>query len=477
MEKKIINSRKIDFAKNTLILFFGKFATQFMSLILLPLYTSFLITEEYGMIDLYQTYITLFVPILTLRVDSAIFRFLIDKRNNQSEKENIITNISFISIIGILITLSISIVLLFLMKIKYFNCVILNLLILMISNIMLQLFRGLGKNLQYSIASIITGFTTLILNIIMIVWLKLGAESILISSSIANIICILYSIVATKYFSYINLKKINKKTLKEIIKYSLPMIPNSLSWWIVNVSDRTIISLFLGTAFNGIYSISCKFSNILNSIFSIFTMSWQESATLHINDKDKEEFFSDMINKILMLFSTLALLILSNLPFVYDFIIGIDYISSYNYIPIILYANTWNVLIGLIGGIYVAKKRTKDIANTTILSAFINIIINFSLVKYIGLYAACISTLIAYFIMGIYRYFDCKKYVNIKLNIKNLVTYSLIFIFSTSIYLTKNIILNSINLIIVIIYSYFINKELINSTLKILMSKMKHKLK
>ena len=121
MEKKIINSRKIDFAKNTLILFFGKFATQFMSLILLPLYTRFLITEEYGMIDLYQTYITLFVPILTLRVDSAIFRFLIDKRNNQSEKENIITNISFISIIGILITLSISIVLLFLMKIKYFN--------------------------------------------------------------------------------------------------------------------------------------------------------------------------------------------------------------------------------------------------------------------------------------------------------------------------------------------------------------------
>ena len=229
--------------------------------------------------------------------------------------------------------------------------------------------------------------------------------------------------------------KINRKTIKEILKYSLPMIPNALSWWIVNVSDRTIISCFLGTAFNGIYTVSCKFSNILNSVFSIFSMSWQETATLHINDTDKDQFFTKMINSLFMLFSSMAIIILAILPIFYNILIGDEYLSSYNYIPILLYANSWNVLIGLIGGIYVAKKKTKEIANTTIISAILNIIINLGMIKFIGLYAACISTLLAYFIMGIYRYIDCKKYVNIKLNVKDIIIFTLMFIISSYIYI------------------------------------------
>lgn len=461
MEKTTKKNRNVDFAKNTIILFIGKFATQFMSLLLLPLYTRYLITEEYGRIDLIQTYIALFVPILSLRVDSAIFRFLVDKRNNDEEKQRIITNISLIAFLGVFITLIICVSLSFFVKIKYFKYVVVNLIVLMISNILLQLLRGIGKNFQYSIASIITGAITLLCNLVLILNLKMGAESILISSTLANVICIIFIVINTKYFNFIKLKKIEKNTLKETLAYSFPMIPNSLSWWIVNVSDRTIISSSLGTAFNGIYTVSCKFSNILNSIFSIFSMAWQETATLHINDEDKDAFFSEMINNILMLFSTVALLILVALPIFYNIIIGNNYISSYEYIPILLYANTWNVLIGLIGGIYVAKKRTKEIANTTIVSAIINIIINFILIRYIGLYAACISTLLSYFIMGIYRYFDCKKYVNVKLKFKSIILYTIFFAISSYFYLKKIFFMNLLNICFVFIYSILVNKNIL----------------
>ena len=76
-------SRSKEFTKNTLLLFIGKFTTQFISFFLLPLYTRYLITYDYGYVDLIQTYISLFVPVLILRIDSAIFRFLIEKRNDK----------------------------------------------------------------------------------------------------------------------------------------------------------------------------------------------------------------------------------------------------------------------------------------------------------------------------------------------------------------------------------------------------------
>lgn len=458
--------RNREFVKNTVILFIGKFATQFMSLLLLPLFTHYLLSEDYGIVDLFQTYISLFIPILTLRIDSAIFRFLIDKRNDENGKKKVVSNILLILLMGLVPTFILGLIIFNFLNIKYIGYVIVNLLILMLSSVVLQILRGLGKNKEYSIASIITGATTLIGNVILILCFNIGAESILISSSIANFICVLYVCIKVKIVNLIDLKSIDKKEIKNILKYSLPMIPNSLSWWVVNVSDRTIISTFLGVAYNGIYTVSCKFSNILNSVYSIFNMSWQETAILHIKDMDKDEFFSKMINKIFMFFSSISILIIAFLPFVYDIIIGDNYISSYSYIPILLYANSWNVLIGLIGGIYVAVKRTKEIANTTIMSAALNIIINIILIKFIGLYAAAISTLISYLIIGIYRYIDCKKYVNLKLDFKVIILFTIIFIISSILYIININYLCILNLFFVSIYVIILNRDMINIILR-----------
>ena len=344
---------------------------------------------------------------------------------------------------------------------------------MMISSVSLQILRGLGKNKEYSMASIITGLTTLIFNIILIMVFNFDASSILISSSLANMLCILYVLFNVNFFKLFSVKEIDKKNIKEILLYSLPMIPNSLSWWIVSVSDRTIISMFLGLSMNAIYTVSCKFSNILNSIFSIISMSWQENATLHINDTDRDNYFSRMINAIFMGFATISLLIIAILPFVYNIIIGNDYISSYEYIPILLYSNSWNVLIGLIGGIYIAKKKTKEIANTTIVSAILNIFINLILLKFIGLYAACVSTLLSYMIMSIYRYHDCQKYVKLKLNFKKIIFYTVIFILSSLIYLKGSLILKVINMIFVVVYSIVVNKNILVSIFTLMRNKVK----
>ncbi len=466
-------SKGKEFIKNTLILMLGKFATQFITLFLLPLYTSKLATDDFGTVDLIQTYIILLVPVFTLRMDSATFRFLVDVRKSPEKTKGIISNVLFVLLWSVVLALAISLIVSIFVTLPNHLWTIMNLVVLMISGVTLQILRGTGKIVQYTIASVITGVSTLVMNVALIAFMGRGADSILISSSVANIICILFVFFSARLYKNFSPSMISKKTIKEFLKFSIPMIPNSLSWWVVHVSDRTIIGIFLGSAANGIYAVSCKFSGMLNSVFSVFNISWQESASLHIDDPDRDVFFTKMINQLLIFFSSIALLILVALPIFYNILIGEQYWSSYDYIPVLLYANSWNVLISLTGGIYVAKKKTKAIANTTIISAIINIIVNLALINFIGIHAATISTLVSYMAMGLYRVHDCKKYVSFKFDVKTFTLFTIAFVASSVIYHLNIFWMNILNAVLVVYLVVCFNQNNMKSILKMLKIKKK----
>lgn len=451
------------FFNNTFILLLGKFSTQFMSLLMLPIFTRFLLTEDFGIVDLMQTYMSLLLPILTLRIDSAIFRFLIEDNNDREKVTYTLTNSFFILLLGLTATILLATIIYFFYELKYYPFVVINLIIMMCSSCLLQVLRGFRLNKDYAMVSVISGTVTILSNGILIIVLNFNASAILISSSIANLICIIYIFNKLDVKRFVNIKKINKIHLKKILYYSVPMIPNALSWWIVNVSDRTIIFYFLGSASNAIYSVSCKFSNILNSVFSVFNMSWQEMASLHINDSDRDSYFSEMINSIFFFFCSVCLGILTLLPFIFNIVIGTDYANSYQYIPILLFSNIWNVLIGLLGSVYIALKKTKEIAITTFLSASINLVLNFIFIRYVGIYAACFSTLISYFLMCIYRLIDCRRIILIKISVMRLLFFSLCYLIATLSYFNSNLIIHSCSLILSIVYFIIINFKFLSS--------------
>ena len=463
-----------ELVKNTIIIFIGKFCTQFITLLLLPLYTHFLSTEDYGYIDLIQTYLTFFIPLILLKIDAGIFRFLIDARKSEEEKNKIITNGIFIMFVELIISTILFAVAVKIFSIKYSILIVMNLISLSVLTFLLQIVRGIGKNKQYSFSSIIAAIVTIVLNLIFLVGFHKNGKYVLIASLISNIICTIYLLIVNKILKNVKIKYIDKKLIKDLLKYSIPMIPNELSWWIVHVSDRTIISYALGVAANGIYSVSCKFSNILSSIFNIFNLSWQESAALHINDTDKDEFFSNVINKVFNLFICFCIFFFKYLTFLFVLLIKDSYREAYKYVPILLLANIFSVLIGLIGSIYVAKKMTKEVAKTTMIAAIINLTIDIALIKVIGIYAAAISTLVSYMLLAIYRYIDVQKYVKVKIPIKNIVVNSIIFILVVVLYLYNNIALNVINLLLCILYAIIVNKELLIEFKKVIGKKVKN---
>lgn len=464
--------KKKQLAKNTIIIFLGRICTQLISYFLLPLYTSYLATKEYGTVDLVQTYVTLLVPIITLELEMSIFRYLVDSRNNRKKEDTLISNNFYI--LGI--SLSIFTVAYFLITsfitIPYRFLIYFDIIVCVLSGNFLQIARGFGKTVDYSISCILTGTTTIISNIIFICFLNMRADGMILSMALANFVCSIYLFIRLKLYSYINIKQVDKKLIKDMFTYSIPLIPNGISWWIVNVSDRSIISFVLGASANGLYAISNKFPTIISSLTGIFNLSWSESAALHINSKDRDEFFSDIFNTIMKLFTSLGVGMIACMPYIFPIFIDKKFNAAYPYIPFLVLGTVFNVAICLYSQVYLAKKLSKQVATTAIIGAVINILINALFIRKYGLYAASLSTAISYFIMMLYRHIDLKKYVTITIENGLILKTIIIFTFSIILYFKNNIYLNILNLLVVTIYAIILNKDFLLSSYKIIKSKI-----
>ena len=468
-------NKKKELMKNTVIIFIGKVCTQLISFFLLPLYTGYLSTSDYGIVDLITTYITLLVPIITLELEMSIFRYLIDSRGSSSDSKKLLSNNFYVLSVSLIIFTILYLIVTCFVHIPFRFIILFDIIVCTLSGNFLQIARGKGKTLDFSISCIITGLTTIISNILLIAVFKMGAKGMIISMALANMMCSLYLFLRLKMYKDIDFKLVDKKLLKGMFNYSVPLIPNGISWWIINVSDRSIISWILGAGANGLYAVSNKFPTILSSLLGIFNLSWSESSALHINSPDRDEFFSDTVNTVVKLFTSLGVGMIACMPFVFPLLINIRYTGAYNQIPILVLGAVFNVIICLYSSIYIAQKKTKEVAITSIIGAIINIVVNVLLIKKIGLYAASISTAISYFVMMLYRYFDMKKYISIKFEKKLILKTLLIFIFTIIIYYQHNLILSLICLIIVILYSYLLNRKFLLTTSKEIMNKIKMK--
>lgn len=452
-------SKGKDLAKNTAIVSIGKICTQLITFFLLPVYTAVLSNEEYGVVDLLNTLTSLLLPIATLQIEQGIFRYLLDCRENKEKQTTLITTVSKFILVQSAICILIFLCASPFIHNEYKYFLMANLLMGILSSISLQICRGLGDNKTYAVGSFITGALTVILNVIFIVAFKWGAYGMLIATAISNLLCAIYVFVKKKIYKYIDIKQNDKKLLKDIVKYSVPLIPNMISWWIVSASDRTIISAVIGVAQNGIYSAANKFSGIFSTLYSVFNLTWTESASININSEDRDEFFSKIFDFIVRFFGSLCLGTIAVMPFVFGILVNEKFEESYYQIPILILGSVFNILVSFLGSVYVAKKLTKEIAKTSIIAAIINIVVNIALINQIGLYAASISTVIAYFAMFIYRWIDVKKYVSIKTNKALIAVLSVSFLVAIITYYLKMKIISIVALLAVIIIAIYINKD------------------
>lgn len=247
-----------------------------------------------------------------------------------------------------------------------------------------------------------------------------------------------------------------------MLSYSIPLIPNTLMWWIMNASDRYAIVLFMGVSANGIYAIANKIPTVLNLLYSIFSQAWQLSAIEESESKDKSKFYTDVFNvfSIIMIIGTSAIIVVIR-PFV-ELVLSIEYITAWRYVPLLLLAVVFTSYSSFLGTNYIAMKDTKGVFRTSLIGGILNIVLNFTLIPIIGLNGAAFATMISFFIVWIIRIYDARKFVTIKLNIKELIlSFLIILIQIFTLYLNNKIYL--IGEVLLLLLLIIVNKKIILS--------------
>ena len=464
-------NKNVELAKNTIIILIAKLCTQLITFLMLPLYTSVLSTGEYGLVDLIATYTSLEMPIIGFHLAMGAFRYLVDNRKDEKNKSILITN-TFITICASVFFFSILyFTIANIVNLQYMWLILAGAIASLFSSYFLQVARGLGDNIGYSIGGMIAGISAVIINLVLLLVFNLGVNGILIATAISNILCIFFLVIRERIPKYVSISLYNKKEVAKVLKYSAPLIPNSLIWWVINVSDRTIISIFMDVAANGIYAVSNKFSHIVNVLYGVFNLSWTESASLHINDKDRDVFFSNTFNTTIKIFTSLSLLMLAFMPIIFMIMVGDGYYEAYLYIPILAIGMIFNIVVSFIGAIYIAKKLTRQVAMTSFWSGVLNIIINVAMIKVIGIWAAALSTLLSFLIMSIYRYIDVQKYVKLKVDKRLAVILLSLTLVCLILYYIKSTPTTVANMVIITVSTIILNKGMIKTVAKAVKAK------
>lgn len=468
-------SREKELAKNTAILTFGRICTQFVSFLLLPLYTAILEPSVYGIADLFNSYIYLIIPLVSLMLDQGLFRFLLDCREDAIRQKQLLTTVFVINTITCLTYGIIFCMIQPMIHSEYKIFLLIDVVINVFANTFLQFARGIGRNGVYSLESFLSATLVIVSNVILLVVLRMGAWGLFMATVIGRSMALIVLIWTLHIWRYIDIRAFSKRTLKELLSYSIPFIPNQLSWWVVGVSDRTIISWFLSVAANGIYSVANKFSSIYITFYNIFNLSWTESVSLHINDSDVKEYLENTINTMYSLFFAVCIGIIAFMPIVFPLLINKQYLEAYNQIPILMLAVLMQTVVGLYSVIYVALKKSSEIAKTSFWAAVINIAVDVALIQRMGLYAASISTLVAYGVMAVYRYFHIKQYIDVPLWHK-LRTFVIIILVLCSYYINNNV-LNYVTALVITMYAILSNKVFVQNTINTILQQLKRVLK
>lgn len=467
--------RQAQLAKNTAILTFGKICTQCVSFFLLPLYTALLDPSDYGIVDLISTYAALLLPIVNLMIDMGLFRFMLDVREEPEKQKKMVSSVLNLNHLQTGIFLTLFLIIQFFVGSEYKLFLALEVVLSIYTATLMQISRGIGRNDIYSISSFLSASLAVVFNVLFIAVFRMGVLGMFLGLIVSKILTVFYLLWAIRIGTLYDIKCIDKELLKEICTYSTPLVPNQLAWWVVGASDRIVVSNMLSVAHNGIYSVANKFSSMYIIFYNIFNLAWTESCALHINDDDCDEYLSSVITSMFSLFSAVCIGIVACMPFVFPILINPNYHEAYYQIPILLLAVLCQSIIGLVSVVYTAKKLSSVLAKTSVWIAIINLGTDLLLIKYIGLYAASLSTLIAFFLMMVYRYIDVQKYTRIVIPKKKIIIVLLVATVVGGAYYSNSLLPQLFALGIAIIYAFVENRMFLLGGLVTIKNKLKTK--
>lgn len=365
-----------------------------LSFFMVPLYTYYLTTEDYAVADLVTLSVQLAIPLLTLSISDSVLRFGLE---SNPDKTAVLGSGFSITLFGTFVSLPICAIAGIVSCDWWLGCFSFLLFFVQnMSNYFAAYFKCVNKTKQMALISSVAGISIVLFNVVFIAGLHLGLHGYWLGNVFGNCfgLCLYLAFGGWRVFSYV--KRLDSKVVRRLLTYSIPLIPNSLFWWINSSMDRFVLTALSTLSFVGLYSAASKIPQILSTVSGFFFQAWNISVFKDFGTEDSARFFRKGFSLISSgSFLVAGFLIVLNVPLAHLLFSG-DFFQAWALVPLLLTGTTVSILNQFLGSIFTASKETKAIFTTTAMGSVVNIVLNVLLVIIIGGIGAVVATLVSY---------------------------------------------------------------------------------
>ena len=416
---------------NTLIFGIGSFGAKFLGFFMTMLYTRCMTEAEYSTADLLYNTVNVLVPLVTFSMADAIIRFGMDR---EYDCKRVYTGANVCVLIGMTIFMLFTPLIsknetiggyTFLLYIYcYFSC---------FRQMASQFVRARGYVKLFAADGILSTFIQIIANLILLLGFKLGVTGYVLSIVIADVCSLLFLTSVASLHKCLDTFYIDKKVIGEMLRFSAPLIPTYLLWWVTSASDRWFVINMVGDTENGIYSIAYKLPTLLMLVTTMFYQAWQMSSIEERNSRGLGKFYETVFGAyssllyiaaagLIMLCKPLTLILTGTAE-------GSRFQEAYVFTPVLIIAMIFQCFCQFFSSVYTTKKRSLNSCATAFVAAVVNIILNFLLIPQYGVWGAAIATASAYFSCFAVRLFDARKLIFFRVDYFRFLVNTVIIIF------------------------------------------------
>ena len=462
-------------ASNIIILGIGQFGSKLLVYVMLNFYTSMLGKAAYGDLTNIINAASLFISVFTLSIADGVLRFALEKKNDGKGVFSIGINVvlcgmvvfaAFTPLVGLLPMLK-----------GYEWLVFIYVFMGAVKEICAIYVRARHSVTLYAIDGIVTTVSMIIYSLVLMGIFKLGVMGYVFAVVLGDLTSITFLCVTTKLFKEYRPFKNDPVLRWSMLRYSIPLMPTMIMWWIINVSDGFMVTAYLGSEANGLYGVAYKFPNLATVVVGIFSQAWRMSAITERNSRTVSNFYSNifsMMQTVMFLASAGIMLILR--PLIMPFFVDASFSDAFFYVPILLGAVVFQSFSNFLASIYEASQKTTHSLISSSIGAGANIVLNLILIPAIGIAGAAIATLVSYIIVFVYRIIDTKKLLYMKVYWAKIgVNMTLLLMMALSImFLPYGALQNVINAVIFIIIAALNFKSCVQAV-RLVLNKKKEK--
>lgn len=402
------------FFKGSAVLILSNICLKAINFFLLPLYTDNLTPHMLGVSDTVTSVTGLLFPILVMGLDSAYSAFYFDKEDSERSKKVynsilfLMLVIGILPLIGCLFAQPIALALFGTTKA---STVIVIALISVTFNLWYLPFsleiRLQNRMTVFGLLTVVASVSMVGLNILFVSVMQLGELSLILSTTIVNLIqMVLYGLFSKSKISF---KKIDFQLVKKMLRFAIPLVPAVIAMWILNLSDRYVLLYFHGENAVGIYGIGSRFVVLMNVVISAVSMAYTTFAYSNVDNPEAKNQYRVVLNLMYVALIGMGFTLALFSKEIIHLMTSTAYVTAYKPMRDMMFSQIIYGISTITGyGIFFAKKSQYSLYST-IAGATVNLVLNIVFIPKYGIVAAAATTLVGYVVMFAISYYFSKK--------------------------------------------------------------------